>query len=58
MKADINEIVTRLNLETKKHGIPEDKKFMKFVEQCFENIEKLQLGLLGGLKKKDSHLKE
>ena len=32
MKADINEIVTRLNLETKKHGIPEDKKFMKFVE--------------------------
>ena len=50
--------MAQINFESKQRGIPEDKKFMKFVARCFDAMEKSFLELLEAVGNKNSQIQK
>ena len=56
IQESIEKLTSQINFESKQIGIPQDKKFLRFAEACFEEIEKAQKKLLDAMVTKNKRV--
>ena len=58
IQASLEKITNQINFESKQNGIPQDKKFLRLAETCFDEITKAQNKLLDAMISKNQRVQQ